>query len=135
MLQAVLSAVSAPAARAAAVSEQGVLDERVVSKLRAIMPPDALREIYISYVTDTRSRIAELENCARSGDMDGLRRCAHMIKGSAAMAGVSGIVGIASALEAGVVASENHVNLFQHLRIACDDVEQAFAYTSPERTR
>ncbi len=112
----------------------GVLDERVVAKLRALMPPDALREIYTIYVTDTRVRIAELEGCARRGDTEGIRRCAHMIKGSAAMAGVSGIVGIASAFETGSVPEKNHTRLFHDLRLACDDVEQSIARPAPERS-
>ncbi len=111
------------------------LDQEVLHKLQAILPPEAIHEIYSTYITDTRQRIAELEQHSGQDDQEGIRRCAHMIKGSAAMAGVFGIFGIASALEAGTIPKENHHSLFQHLRIACDDVEQIIAYNAPERLR
>jgi CheY-like chemotaxis protein/HPt (histidine-containing phosphotransfer) domain-containing protein len=123
-LAAALTALSPSLPAAPAPRPNGVLDRRVIDKLRAILPPDAIREIYLTYISDTRMRIAELERCAGLRDVDGLRRCAHMIKGAAAMAGVSGIATIASALEAGAVPEENHGSLFHSLRAACDDVEQ-----------
>ncbi len=129
-----ISGIGVPRQETSAPEGQGnALDQNVLQKLKAILPPEAIREIYSTYITDTRQRIAELERCSSEGDMDGLRRCAHMIKGSAAMAGVFGIFGIASVLEAGTIPKENLQSLFQHLRIACDDVEQTIAYNAPER--
>jgi CheY-like chemotaxis protein len=122
-LNATLSRASLEASSAAG-RDGNVLDRRVIEKLRAILPPDAIREIYLTYVSDTRMRIQELERCAGMHDNDGLRRCAHMIKGAAAMAGVTGIASIASALEAGAIPAENQGSLFHSLRSACDDVEQ-----------
>jgi CheY-like chemotaxis protein len=108
------------------------LDPSTLTKLRAIMPPEAIRELYTTYVSDTRTRIAELERCTRTGDTEGVRRCAHMLKGSAAMAGVQGIAGIAAAFESGTAAKMNHKSLFHELRIACDDVEQAMTQRASE---
>ena len=114
------------------LSTAPALDPSTVTKLRAIMPPEAIRELYTTYISDTRTRIAELERCSGTGDAEGTRRCAHMLKGSAAMAGVHGIAGIAAAFESGAAAKMNHKSLFHELRIACDDVEQAMAQRASE---
>jgi CheY-like chemotaxis protein len=101
------------------------LDFSTVTKLQAIMPPTAIRELYTVYVADTRKRISELESYSASGDEDSLRRCAHALKGAAAMAGVPGIASIADGLEAGRLPRQDHGRLFHELRTACDDVEQS----------
>jgi CheY-like chemotaxis protein len=101
------------------------LDFSTVTKLQAIMPPTAIRELYTVYVADTRKRISELESYSASGDEDALRRCAHALKGAAAMAGVPGIASIADGLEAGRLPRQDHGRLFHELRTACDDVEQS----------
>jgi two-component system, sensor histidine kinase and response regulator len=98
------------------------LDSSTVSKLQAIMPPSAIRELYTVYVADTRQRISELERYSASGDDESLRRCAHALKGAAAMAGVPGIASIAAGLEAGRLPRQDHGRLFHQLRSACDDV-------------
>jgi CheY-like chemotaxis protein/HPt (histidine-containing phosphotransfer) domain-containing protein len=100
------------------------LDSNTVTKLQAIMPPSAIRELYTVYVADTRERISELERYSANGDEDALRRCAHALKGAASMAGVSGIASIADGLEAGRLPRQDHGRLFHQLRSACDDVEQ-----------
>jgi CheY-like chemotaxis protein len=101
------------------------LDSSTVSKLQAIMPPSAIRELYTVYVADTRRRIGELERYSAEGDDESLRRCAHALKGAAAMAGVSGIASIAAGLEAGQLPRKDYQTLFHQLRRACDDVEQS----------
>lgn len=100
------------------------LDSSTVTKLQAIMPPSAIRELYTVYVADTRQRIDELERYSADGDEDSLRRCAHALKGAAAMAGVSGIAAIADGFETGRLPRKDHGRLFHQLRSACDDVEQ-----------
>jgi CheY-like chemotaxis protein len=101
------------------------LDSSIVTKLQAIMPPSAIRELYTVYVADTRQRIREMERFSAEGDDAALRRCAHAVKGSAAMAGVPGIASIAAGLEAGQLPRRDHENLFHQMRCACDDVEQS----------
>jgi CheY-like chemotaxis protein len=111
------------------------LDSSIVAKLQNIMPPSAIRELYTVYVVDTRQRIAELEQYSAAGDEDGLRRCAHQIKGAAAMAGVPGIASIAAGLEEGQIPRGEHRRLFHQLRSACDDVEQSMIKsTAPKST-
>jgi CheY-like chemotaxis protein/HPt (histidine-containing phosphotransfer) domain-containing protein len=116
--------VAAPSRRRAAGLSPS-LDSSTVTKLQAIMPPSAIRELYTVYVADTRQRIREMEQYSAEGDDAGLRRCAHALKGSAAMAGVPGIATIAAGLEAGELPRHDHENLFHQMRSACDDVEQS----------
>jgi HPt (histidine-containing phosphotransfer) domain-containing protein len=89
------------------------------------MPPSAIRELYTVYVADTRKRIHDLERYCANGDEASLRRCAHALKGSAAMAGVPGIASIAAGLEAGCLPRRDYGRLFHEMRSACDDVEQS----------
>lgn len=100
------------------------LDSSTVTKLQAIMPPSAIHELYTVYVADTRQRISDLERYSADGDEESLRRCAHALKGAAAMAGVPGIASIAAGLETGHLHRRDHGKLFHQLRSACDDVEQ-----------
>ncbi len=133
LLRAALSGATGGRASAdTAFSPAPALNPSTLAKLRAIMPPEAIRDLYTTYVSDTRTRIAELEDRTQTGDAEGVRRCAHMLKGSAAMAGVPGIAGIAAAFESGAAAKMNHKSLFHELRLACDDVEQAMARRASE---
>ncbi len=106
------------------------LDASTVRKLQAIMPPSAMRELYTVYVADTRQRIDELERFSAAGDEESLRRCAHSLKGAAAMAGVSGVASIAAGLEAGRLPHQDHGKLFLQMRSACDDVEQSMTMSA-----
>jgi CheY-like chemotaxis protein len=99
------------------------LDFSIVRKLQAIMPPHAIHELYTVYVADTRQRISDLERYSATGDEDSLRRCAHALKGAAAMTGVPTIASIAAGLETGSLPRQDHGKLFHQLRSACDDVE------------
>lgn len=116
--------VPEPAAVAAARSDSA-LDPVRVRKLQAIMPPESILELYMTYVADTRQRIDELERHAWMGDEEAFRRCAHAIKGAAAMTGVPGVAAIAATLEAGRAAPREYSKLFQQMRHACDDVERS----------
>jgi CheY-like chemotaxis protein len=124
MLRAAITGSSTRASAPPRANLPPSLDSSTVTKLQAIMPPSAIRELYTVYVADTRQRISELERYSADGDEESLRRCAHALKGAAAMAGVSGIATIADGLEAGRLPRQDHVRLFHQLRSACDDVEQ-----------
>jgi CheY-like chemotaxis protein len=125
LLRAAISGSSARPSAAPRAKLPPSLDSTTVTKLQAIMPPSAIRELYTVYVADTRQRISEMERYSAEGDDAGLRRCAHAIKGSAAMAGVPGIATIAAGFEAGELPRNDHENLFHQMRSACDDVEQS----------
>ncbi len=106
------------------------LDQVRIRKLQEIMPPEAIAELYGVYVADTRNRIAELEHCSASGDEEGLRRCAHAIKGSSAMIGVPGMASIAAGFESGHTSQQECSKLFLEMRSTCDDVERSMARAS-----
>jgi HPt (histidine-containing phosphotransfer) domain-containing protein len=91
------------------------------------MPPDALEELYATYISDTRLRLAQMEQAAAEGDEASVRRCAHMMKGSASMTGAAEISKIAAILESGGVPSEHQKLLFDELRCACDAIEGTLA--------
>jgi two-component system, sensor histidine kinase len=138
MLRAAISGASARAAGPArssilAAGLPASLDASTISKLQAIMPPSAIRELYTVYVADTRRRIGELERYSAEGDEESLRRCAHALKGAAAMAGVSGIASIAAGIEAGQLPRRDYQTLFHQLRSACDDVEQSMIQSAASK--
>jgi HPt (histidine-containing phosphotransfer) domain-containing protein len=125
LLRAAVGGRSAPPSALLPANLPPSLDSSTIRKLQAIMPPSAIRELYTVYVADTRQRISELERYSASGDEESLRRCAHALKGAAAMAGVPGVASIAAGLEAGHLPRQDHGRLFRQLRSACDDVEQS----------
>jgi CheY-like chemotaxis protein/HPt (histidine-containing phosphotransfer) domain-containing protein len=103
------------------------LDFTVVDKLRKLMPPAALDELFSTYLSDTRNRLKQLEAYAAAGDQAEVRRCAHMMKGSAAMTGASGIRRVAARLETTTIPAEEQRALFEELRCACDAIEGTLA--------
>jgi CheY-like chemotaxis protein/HPt (histidine-containing phosphotransfer) domain-containing protein len=103
------------------------LDDTVVDKLRKLMPPAALDELYATYLSDTRQRLAQMEAAAASGDQAEVRRSAHMMKGSAAMTGAAGIRRVAALLESTDIPAEQQRALFHQLRCACDAIEGTLA--------
>ena len=103
------------------------LDMTVVQKLRKLMPADALAELYATYLSDTRLRLNQMEESALIGDEAAVRRCAHMMKGSASMTGALGISRTAARLEAGGISLDQQRTLFDELRCACDAIEGTLA--------
>ncbi len=103
------------------------LDTVVLGKLRGLMPEGALDELFASYLNDTRARLAEMEQFAIAGDQSAVRRSAHMMKGSAAMTGATGMSRIAAILETGDLPLDQQRVLFHELHCACDAIEGTLA--------
>lgn len=103
------------------------LDTVIVNKLRKLMPPAAIDELFSTYLSDTRQRLSRMEEFAASGNQTELRRCAHMMKGSASMTGATGIRRIAALLESTAIPAEQQRALFAELRCACDAIEGTLA--------
>jgi CheY-like chemotaxis protein len=120
------SAVVASNGKAAEVPAEA-LDTVVLEKLRKLMPAGALDELFSSYLNDTRVRLAEMERFAVAGDEAAVRRSAHMMKGSAAMTGATGMSRIAALLENGNLPLERQRVLFRELHCACDAIEGTLA--------
>ena len=103
------------------------LDTVVLDKLRKLMPAGALDELFTSYLHDTRLRLTEMEQSAIAGDQAAVRRSAHMMKGSAAMTGATGMSRIAAILEIGNLPLDQQRVLFHELHCACDAIEGTLA--------
>ncbi len=114
-------------AGAAESSVDGPLDFAVIDKLRKLMPAAALDELFATYLSDTRNRLTQMEAFAAAGDQAEVRRCAHMMKGSAAMTGATGIRRVAALLETTTLATEEQRVLFAELRCTCDAIEGTLA--------
>jgi HPt (histidine-containing phosphotransfer) domain-containing protein len=78
-----------------------VIDPAVLSKLRAMMPAPAVKEIYLAVATDLGTRIKALKVAMDTDDMVEVRRIAHAVKGGCSMVGLSGAMVAASRLEIG----------------------------------
>jgi CheY-like chemotaxis protein len=126
-LRAAMQDTSADPLKTTQPLEAAALDSSRLQKLQQLLPPGAIAELYAVYLADTRDRIAELERCSAAGDQEGLRRCAHAIKGSSTMIGVPGIATIAAGLESGEKSPQEYSKLFLNMRSACNDVERSLA--------
>ena len=115
------------AAPEASALPAAVLDTVVLEKLRKLMPAGALDELFTSYLNDTRERLVEMEQFAIAGDEAAVRRSAHMMKGSAAMTGATGMSRIAAILETGNLPLDQQRVLFRELHCACDAIEGTLA--------
>ena len=84
------------------MSHTPVIDAQAIENLRALTPDDNdefLREIVGIFLSDTPSRIAELEQSFAAGDNAPFTRAAHSIKGSSANVGAAALREVAEELE------------------------------------
>ncbi len=76
-----------------------LIDPVVLNKLRALMPPSALTEIYAAVDSDLDIRLPALTAAVEHSDLAEVHRIAHAIKGGCSMAGLSSAAAAASRLE------------------------------------
>ncbi len=135
-LQSILSNRRSPSSTTAQSDPTGIeageipaatLDTVVLAKLRKLMPPGALDELFSSYLSDTRIRLADMERFALAGNQAEVRRSAHMMKGSAAMTGATGMSRLAAQIETGNLPLDRQRVLFRELHCACDAIEGTLA--------
>ncbi len=100
------------------------INHSVLNKLRSAMRAESLRELYAACLTDVRQRVNALASLAHTGDLDGIRRVAHQIKGAASMVGAVRIARLASTLELGSCKIDETLILLDHLRDSCDQLER-----------
>jgi CheY-like chemotaxis protein len=102
------------------------LDMSVVKKLLAMMPKEALLELFSACIADTRSCIRDLQNYVqqRGGHDDGVRPLAHRIKGAASMVGAVRLAQLAANLEAGGSKEAATPGVFGDLLDACSELER-----------
>ncbi|HEV2718810.1 MAG TPA: PAS domain S-box protein [Thermoanaerobaculia bacterium] len=102
-LAAVLSRVSLPAeaAEAAAVDDDGVLDESVLAELRAIgsADPAFVSAVIGLYLQEAPGRVDALRRAIDAGDHEAMWRTAHGFKGACANVGARRLVELCAAIE------------------------------------
>jgi CheY-like chemotaxis protein len=92
----------APVADAQSSANDGtleIIDQSVLAKLKAMMPPAALKEVYTAVATDLETRLVTLEAAMDAGNATEVKRIAHTIKGGCGMVGLIGAREPAAQLE------------------------------------
>jgi CheY-like chemotaxis protein len=102
------------------------LDTTVIKKLLAMMPKEALLELFSACIADTRSCIRDLQNYMQQGarNDEGVRPLAHRIKGAASMVGAVRLAQLAANLEAGGSKEAATPGVFADLLNACSELER-----------
>jgi CheY-like chemotaxis protein len=102
------------------------LDMTVIKKLLAMMPKEALLELFSACIADTRSCIRDLQNYVQrgSGNDDCVRPLAHRIKGAASMVGAVRLAQLAANLEVGGSKEAATPGVFADLLNACSELER-----------
>jgi CheY-like chemotaxis protein/HPt (histidine-containing phosphotransfer) domain-containing protein len=94
-----------------------VINPVVLGKLKAMMPPSAVLEIYTAVASDLETRLVTLSTAMDAGDIAEVKRIAHTIKGGCAMVGLSPAIESAARLESSNT-SETWPNDFLQLHFA-----------------
>jgi CheY-like chemotaxis protein len=75
------------------------IDPEVLGKLKAMMPPAAVREIYAAVASDLTTRLDSLSAAMEAGNSAGVARIGHTIKGGCSMVGLTAANDAAARLE------------------------------------
>jgi CheY-like chemotaxis protein len=95
----VVAEVSASSEPIDAVETADLIDPIVLGKLKAMMPANAVIEIYSAVAADLETRLDTLNTAMDSRNQAEVQRIAHAIKGGCAMVGLSSATSAASRLE------------------------------------
>jgi two-component system sensor histidine kinase EvgS len=106
--------------RTEAVAPAGAIDMAVIKKLLAMMPKEALLELF----ADTRTCIRGIQNLAHQGKLDSVPPLAHRIKGAASMVGAVRLARIAAGLEMGGSKEAATPGVLDDLLSACSELER-----------
>jgi CheY-like chemotaxis protein len=103
-----------------------VLDMTVIKKLLAMMPKEALLELFSACIADTRSCIRDLQNYLMQGGSkdESVRPLAHRIKGAASMVGAVHLARLAAGLEVGGSKEAATPGVLDDLLNACSELER-----------
>jgi CheY-like chemotaxis protein/HPt (histidine-containing phosphotransfer) domain-containing protein len=80
---------SGPPTDAESAASAPVIDPIVFGKLKAMMPPASLREVYAATAADMKTRLALLQAAMEAANAPEVARIAHSIKGACAMVGLT----------------------------------------------
>lgn len=115
---------SAPGSKPAKSGSEPVVSETILAQLRAMMSPDAVREIYSTLVTDMARKLDALEAAIAGKDADQIRRIGHSIKGGCGMAGAIEAARLGAQLETGGNNLDNCARFTGDLREALRNLER-----------
>ena len=106
-----------------------VISPETLAQFRAMMPQEAVREIYVAVVSDLTKRIQMLEAAIANGNVPEVRRLGHAIKGGCGMAGAMQAARIGALFEeteAGMESNQldNRMALLNDLRAAARNLER-----------
>jgi CheY-like chemotaxis protein len=85
-----------------------VISPETLAQLRAMMPAEAIRQIFTALAEDLDQRMIALDVARAARDNAELRRIGHAIKGGCVMAGAVQIARIAARIEAGALETASH---------------------------
>ncbi|HET6216095.1 MAG TPA: response regulator [Acidobacteriaceae bacterium] len=100
------------------------LDMAVIKKLLAMMPKEALHDLFAACIEDSRTCIRALQDQVHQGDEVEVRPLAHRIKGAASMVGAVRLARIAAALEMGGSKEAATPGVLDDLLSACSELER-----------
>ena len=95
-----------------------VVSPETLAQLRGMMPPAAVREIYVAVVKDLDKRFTALQRALAAGDAREIRRLGHAIKGGCGMAGALEAARIGAQLEAKGDQLDNVSSILVDLKVA-----------------
>lgn len=101
---------------------QNIIDPIVLNKLKSLMRPAAVREIYDVVASDLKARLATLKTAMDSANSAEVARIAHTIKGGCGMVGLSSAVQVATRLEIDNIPEDWSAELL-HLRCTLGALE------------
>jgi CheY-like chemotaxis protein/HPt (histidine-containing phosphotransfer) domain-containing protein len=110
--------------RTEAVAPAGAIDMAVIKKLLAMMPKEALLELFAACIADTRTCIRGIQNLTHQGKPDSVAPLAHRIKGAASMVGAVRLARIAAGLEMGGSKEAATPGVLDDLLSACSELER-----------
>jgi len=79
-----------------------VLDPSVLEVLRSLTPPgepDVLREVLTLFLAEVPPRLDRVRNAWTAGDIEGIHRAAHSLKGSAGNIGATALFAVCKELD------------------------------------
>jgi HPt (histidine-containing phosphotransfer) domain-containing protein len=84
------------------MADTPVLDRQVIETLRQLTPPgepDVLTEVLQMFLSEVPPRLERLRNAWAAGDIQGVYRAAHSLKGSAGNIGAQRLYDVAAQLD------------------------------------
>jgi HPt (histidine-containing phosphotransfer) domain-containing protein len=93
------SEVQPAAAPAAEFNARGTLDNKVWAELLSDMPPEVVRKLVTTFLTNQPRDINQMRHDLKANDRSELRRHAHSLKGAARLLGANDLARAATAFE------------------------------------